>query len=185
MKRVDWTWLTGFAIGVVLLTLGSVLYAKFRPEPAPPGIHLPATPAPEIKREETVPVQVAVPLQVYKPTGKKKLKLPQPVVDDPKQHVVASTRTANDERAHTVTTTLDTSTGKFSTVDRAEPPPWLAVSAKRHYGAYIGALNGEQALAITARQEVLRIRGMKVEGIAIGVLGQDEQVGFVGVGASW
>lgn len=186
MSRVDWTWLTGFAIGVILLTLGTVIYSYLKPAPAPPGIHLPATPAPELKRETTVTVPVAAPVQVYRPEVKKKLKLAPEVQADPKQHVVASTRTpVGDERAHTVTTTLNTATGTFSTVDRAEPLPWLAVSTRSHFGAYIGALNGEQAIALTARQEVLRIRGLKVEGIAIGVLSQEEQVGFVGVGASW
>jgi hypothetical protein len=185
MTRAYWSALAAFAAVVIILTLGVVTYFNFKPAPAPPGTHLPATPAPELKKETTVPVQVAGPVQVYKPAAKAKLKLSPEVQDDPNQHVVASTRTANDDRQHTVTTTLDTSTGRFTTVDRAEPPPWLAVSTRQHYGAYIGALNGEQAIAITARQEVLRVRGMKVEGIAIGAMSQDERFAFVGVGASW
>lgn len=172
-----------FAIGVGIAV---VLVIAFSQPDAPSGTHMPATPAPEVKRETTVPVQVAEPVWVFKPEVKKKLKLAPKVQADPKQHVVASTRTANDERRHTVTTTLDTSTGKFTTVDRAEPHPWLEVSTKRHFGAYIGAINGsEQAIALTARQEVLRVRGVRVEGVALGVLGQEERIGFIGIGASW
>ena len=89
---------------------------------------------------------------------------------------LTSTKTPNNERKHTVTTTIDTLTGEFTTYDRAEPLPWLAVSTRSHFGAYIGALNGEQALAVTARQEVIRIKGVKVEGIAIGAAGQADRV---------
>lgn len=180
MNRYVVAALTLFAV------IGAVaLYARFKPAPMPPGVHLPATPAPELKREQTIPVQVAEPIQVYKPAVKKKLKLPPAVQADPEQHVVASTKTANDERQHTVTTTLDTRTGEFTTYDRVEPLPWLAVSTRSHFGAYIGAMNGEQALAVTARQEVLRIKGLRVEGVAIGAVSQSERFTFVGVGASW
>lgn len=181
MKRDALTTLAMYlaATGVV------VLYFVFKPTPMPPGVHLPATQAPELKRETTVPLQVTEPVQVYKPAVKKKLELPAHVQADPVQHVVASTKTPNDERQHTITTTLDTRTGEFTTYDRVEPLPWVAVSTRSHFGAYIGAMNGEQALAVTARQEVLRIKGLKVEGVAIGVLSQSERVTFVGVGVSW
>jgi len=174
-----------FLLGAVAAVALVVAFFYFKPDPAPPGIHMPATPAPELKREETIPVLVAEPIQVYKPAVKKKLKLPPAVQADAEQHVVASTRTANDERRHTVTTVLDTGTGKFSTYDRAEPLPWLEVSSRRRFGAYIGALNGEQAIAVTATQEALRIKGVRVEGVAIGVVSQSDQMGFVGVGLSW
>ena len=175
-----WPHLLAAVLGVVL----AAVYITFKPEPMPPGIQLPATPAPELKREETVPVATDS-VRVYKPAVKQKLHLPAHVQADTQQHVVASTRTPNDDRPHTVTTTLDTSTGEFTTYDRAEPLPWLAVSTRQHFGVYVGALNGEQALAVTARQEVLRVKGLKVEGIAIGALSQTERAAFVGVGASW
>lgn len=171
-------------LAVVLGVAMAVLYVAFKPEPMPPGIQLPATPAPELKREETVPVATDS-VRVYKPAVKAKLKLPAHVQADAQQHVVASTRTPNDDRPHTVTTTLNTATGEFTSYDRAEPLPWLTVSTRQHFGAYVGALNGEQAIAVTARQEVLRVKGLKVEGIAFGAMSQTERMAFVGVGASW
>ena len=97
----------------------------------------------------------------------------------------ASSKTANDGRQHTITTMGDDQTGQVTTYDRIEPLPWLAINTSRHYGAYIGALDGQQAIAVTARQEALRIKGVSVEAIAIAAMSQSERMGFVGVGVSW
>lgn len=169
----------------VIIAIATGTYFYFKPEPAPTNVHLPAKPAPQVARETTVPVVIDKPVQVYRPDVKRKLKLPDAVQADPAQHVVASSRTVPDERPHTITTVLDTSTGEFTTLDRAEPLPWIEISARRHYGAYIGALNSEQAIAVTARHEALRIKGVKVEGIAIGAISETERFTFVGVGFSW
>lgn len=176
-----WPHLLAAALGIAF----AAAYIAFKPVPAPPGIHMPATPAPEVAKVELEPLIIDIPLKVYKPAAKKKLKLPDHIQADAKQHVVASTRTAPDERPHTVTTVLDSGTGEFHTYDRVDQLPWLEVSTRRHFGAYIGAMNGEQAIAVTARQEALRIKGMKVEAIAIGAMSQAERLGFVGVGVSW
>jgi len=170
------------AIALVLfVTFGAVvLYFHFKLDPAPPGIRLPATPAPELKREKTIPVQVAEPIQVYKPAVKAKLKLPPAVQADSKQHVVASTKTANDERQHTVTTTLDTSTGQFETYDRAEPLPWVAVSTKSQVGLFYGLRGRDQIIRLQGQQELLQIKAVRVGAIA--TLDSDGET-FVGVGA--
>ncbi len=161
--------------------IGAVaLYFYFKPAPMPSGVHMPATPAQELKREKTVPVQVAGPIQVYKPATKKKLKLPAQIQDDPEQHVVASTRTPNDEREHTVTTVLDASTGKFETYDRAEPLPWLAVSTKSQVGMYYGLKRGEHVIRLEGQQELLQIKAVRVGAVA--TLDSDGET-FVGVGA--
>lgn len=157
-----------------------LLYFTFKPDPAPPGIHLPATPAPELKREETIPVLVAEPIQVYKPAVKAKLKLPPAVQADARQHVVASTRTPNDERRHTVTTVLDTGTGRFATYDRAEALPWLAVSTKTEVGLFYGLRGGDQIIRLQGQQELLQVKAVRVGAIA--TLDSDGET-FVGVGA--
>lgn len=56
--------LAALLLALSLLSGAVVLYFHFKPAPMPPGIHLPATQAPELKREETIPVQVAEPIQV-------------------------------------------------------------------------------------------------------------------------
>lgn len=168
------------ALGVFLAFGATALYFHFKPDPAPPGIHMPATPAPELKREETIPVQVAEPIRVYKPAVKKKLKLPPAVQADAGQHVVASTKTANDERQHTVTTTLNTSTGEFTSYDRAEPLPWLAVNTKSQVGIYYGLKRGEQITRLEGRQELLQIKAVHIGATA--TLDSDGET-FVGIGA--
>lgn len=167
---------------VALLVYGVVWYNRL-PD-VPPGVTVEAKPAPELKGLVAVPLAIDL-VKVFPSEAKQKLKLPAHVQADATQHVVASIRTPADERPHTVTTTLDTSTGEFSSYDRAEPLPWLAISTRRHFGAYVGAMNGEQAIAITARQEALRIKGVSVEGVAFVGISQSERFSFVGVGASW
>lgn len=174
-----------YLIAAVLIAVGVYVAMWISAKPVmPPGVHLPATPAKELRGVNTEPLIIDF-VKVYPPKVKKQLKLPADVQADERKHVVASTKTTNDERQHTVTTLLDKTTGEFTTYDRVEPLPWVAVSTRRHYGAYIGAMNGEQALAVTARQEMLRVKALKVEAVAIGLLSQSEQVVFAGVGASW
>lgn len=174
--------LIGGLVGIILALLAA--YFTFRPDTAPTGAHMEATPAPELRKEETVDVVVAPPIKVYKPQVKEKLNLPDVVKDDPRKHVVASTRTPADERAHTVTTLLDESTGKFVTYDRAEPPPWVAVNTRSEVGVYYGLKRGEQVIRLEGRQTVLQVKAVHVGAVAsadIGTVGSVDT--FVGVGA--
>ena len=171
----------------VLIAVGTGLYFYFKPEPAPVGVHLPAKPAPQVARETTVPVVVDKPIQVYRPEVKQKLKLPDAVQANPAQHVVASSRTAPDERPHTITTVLDTSTGEFTTLDRAEPLPWIAVSTKTEIGAFYGVKNGAPAFRVLAQQELLRVKALHLGAVASADMVRGEVDTFVGVGvwARW
>lgn len=171
----------------VLIAIGTGLYFYFKPEPAPTNVHLPAKPAPQVTRETTVPVVVAKPIKVYRPEVKRKLKLPAPVQADPEQHVVASSRTVPDERPHTITTTLDTRTGEFTTLDRAEPLQWIAVSTKTEIGAFYGVKNGEPAFRVQAQQELLRVKALHVGAVASADVVRGDVETYVGVGvwARW
>ena len=165
---------------VLAAGLGISLYFHFRPVPMPPGIHMPASPAPELKREETVPVLVAEPVQVYRPAVKKKLKLSKAIVDDAAQHVVASSKTANDERQHTITTTLDTTTGQFTSYDRVEPLPWGAVNTKTEIGLFYGLRGGEPIARLQGQQTLLQIKAVRLGATA--TLDSDGET-FIGIGA--
>lgn len=180
MTRAYWAALAGFAAGVVLLVLAASVYFAFKPAPAPPGVHMPATPAPEVAKETTIPVHVAAPVQVYKPVVKKKLNLPAHVQADTEQHVVASSKTANDERQHTITTTLDTTTGQFTSYDRAEPLPWIAVNTKTQVGLFYGLKDGEPVARLQAQQEFLQVKALHFG--AVGSVDSDGSY-FVGAGA--
>lgn len=168
------------ALGVSLGLGIAALYLHFKPVPAPVGVTLDAKPAPELKKESTVPVIVAAPIQVYRPAVKKKLTLPAHVQADTNTHVVASSKTANDERQHTITTTLDTTTGQFATHDRTDPLPWVSVNTKSEVGVFYGIKDGDQVLRLQARQELLQVKAVHV-----GVTSTIDSDGsyFVGAGA--
>lgn len=171
------------ALTLAAVVAALLLYFHFKPDPAPPGIHMPATPAPELKRETTVPIAVATPIQVYKPAAKIKLKLPPAVVADTRQHVIASTKTANDERQHTVTTVIDASTGESVTYDRVDPLPWMAVNTKSEVGVYYGLKNGSQAIRIEGKQELLQIKAVHLGATVSADMYDGRMDTFVGVGA--
>lgn len=158
-------------------------YLYFLPEPAPTAAHLEARPAPEVAREPREPVPVTAPLQVYKPAAKKKLKLPTEIQQAPQKRVAASTLTANDERAHTVTTVLDTSTGIFTSYDRAEPRPWLAPATRTEVGVFYGLRDGGRVIRIQGQQELLQVKALRLGAIASVDVGSGGVDSFIGVGA--
>lgn len=173
------------AIGnvVLLAALGVGMYFYFKPQPAPVGVHLPAKVAPEIARVATEPVELKQPLKVYKKAAKAKLKLPDYIQKDEAQHVVAASKTANDERRHTVTTLVDSNTGEVTTLDRVDPLPWLAVNTKSEVGIFYGVKRGAQAIRIQGQQEFLQIKAVHVGVIASADVMPSGVDTFVGVGA--
>ena len=183
MTRTYWTGLTGFAAGVVLLTLGVIAFYYLKPEPEVVGTTTEAKQAPELKKAETLPMHIEL-IKVFKPEVKAKLKnkLPQSVVNDPGKRVVASSKVGGDDKPHTVTTLLDQSTGQFTTYDHIEPLPWLAVKTYTHIGAYYGLKNGEQAVRIQAQQEMLQIKTLHIEAVASIDIGAGKPDSFIGVG---
>ena len=172
----------------LLLAVGLVaviaLYFYMKPAPMPPGVHVESTPAPEVANVPTERVEIAPPIQVYKPAAKKKLHLPEPVQQDAAQHVIASSKTANDERQHTVTTVIDSATGNTTTYDRVEPLPWIAVSTKSQVGLFYGYRGGEQVVRLQGQQEILQIKAMRVGAVA--TVDSDGET-FIGAGlwARW
>lgn len=171
------------AVAVVMAASAVAAYFYFKPVPAPPGVHIEAPPSPVVEDVGQHDVTVTH-VHVYKPAAKTELELPAAVVDNPKIHVVAATKTPNDERQHTITTTLDSETGKFTTYDRVEPLPWIGVTTKSEVGAYLGLKDGEAAVRIEGRQEFLQIKSVRIG--AIGSVDVTQSAGvdsFVGIGA--
>jgi hypothetical protein len=159
------------------------MYFHFKPEPAPTGVHIEARPAPEVAKVDTVPLPLDKPLKVYKPAAKKKLALPESVQADPDKHVVASTKTADDGRTHTVTTVIDAGTGETTTYDRADPLPWVAVKTTSQVGAFYGLKNGYTAFRIEGQQEVLQIKAVHLGAVASVDIYNGQTDTFAGVGA--
>lgn len=171
------------ALAVTLAVLLAVMWWNFSPHPAPVSTQVIATPSKAVSRVGTE--ILTMPVKVYKPEAKKRLNLPKSLQMDSSQHVASATKVVADDHPHTISTLINDKTGEVTTYDTREPLPLFAVSSSRHYGAYIGALDGQQAIAVMARQEALHIKGVTVEGIAIGAMSQSERIGFVGVGISW
>lgn len=172
-----------WALAGMAVALAVALFFAFKPVPAPVGVHVEARPAPEVAKVETERVAIAPPVRVYKPAAKKKLALPESVQADPVKHVIASTKTANDERQHTVTTVIDTSTGDSITYDRVDPLPWVAVNTKSEVGLYYGLKNGAQAVRIEGKQELFQIKTLHVGAMASADMYDGRVDTFVGVGA--
>jgi hypothetical protein len=128
-------------------------------------------------------VVIAKPLKAYKPAVKRSLDLPASIVNNDSQHVVASSKTANDERPHTITTVIDQHSGEVQTFDRADPLPWMAVNTKSEVGVYYGIKGGEQAIRIEGRQELLQVKALHFGAIANADVMRSGTDGFVGVGA--
>jgi hypothetical protein len=171
------------AAAVILAASAVFAYFHFKPVPAPPGVHIEAPPSPVVEDVGQHDVTVTH-VHVYKPEAKIELALPAAVVSNTQAHVVASTLTPNDERQHTITTMLDSGTGKFTTYDRVEPLPWISVTTKSEVGAYLGLKNGEPAIRIEGRQEILQIKAVRIG--AIGNVDAAQSAGvdsFIGVGA--
>lgn len=172
----------GLIIVVSCVLLFIIGYLYLLPTPVPPGITTEATPAKELKKVETIPIIIDF-VKVYPAVVKTKLKLPTAVQQSSNQHVVASTKVKADGKPHTITTVLDTVTKEFTTYDRVDPIPWLAVSNTTHLSAYYGIKNGNETLRLMAQQELLRIKSMNLEAIVSVDIGSGKPDTFIGVGA--
>lgn len=171
-------------IAAAVIAVLAIAYFALRPTPAPVGTHVEAAPAPAIARVKTEKVEVAAPITVYKPEAKKKLNLPKPIQQDPGQQVVASTKVGGDDRPHTVTTLLDTRTGEFTTLDRADPLPWVSVKSRTELGAFYGIKDGRDTVRIQARHDFLQVKALNVSAQASADFAGGDVDSFVGVGVS-
>lgn len=142
-----------------------------------------ATPSKEVAKQEVVNIPIKS-VDVYKSgkTIKKKLNLPQPVVDDTKAEVLASSKIPSGERAHTVSTVINTDTGKSETYVRTDPLPWLAYENRGEIGLYYGIKSGERVTRLQARQDFIQAKTLHVG--VVGSIDSDRQ-SFVGVGVAY
>ncbi len=116
---------------------------------------------------------------------KRKLTLPQAVVDNDKESVLTSSKIPSGERAHTVTTVINTDTGASETYVRTDPLPWVAYESRGEVGMYYGYKGAQQAIRLQARQDFIQVKALH-----IGVIGSvDVSAGkpdfFAGVGVSY
>lgn len=172
-------------IAVVAAVLAGLYWAYAwytQPPEIPAGITVEATVAEEVKHE--APVEIIKPPQVkaYKAAVKRSLKLPENITNDKEQHVIASSKTANDERPHTITTVINQHTGEVQTFDRADPLPWFDVKTKSEIGVFYGMKSGEPTVRIEGRQELLQVKAVHMGATASADMTRAGADGFIGVG---
>lgn len=181
--RVNLKWRERGLWLLALLAACLLWWLSPRAPDAPVGQHVIATPAPQVQTIERVVERPKI-VYVYPDTAKEKLKLPEAIRTDRAEKVVASTRVSPDERPHTVTTTLNLESGQFTTLDRAEPLPWLRQDSSGEAGILYGFKNGAPAARLEARQNLIAVKVARVG--LVGTLDQDgDWYAGVGVWLRW
>jgi hypothetical protein len=171
---------------LVLLAFGWLLQMiMVRPEIV--GQTVVATPAAEVAGTPKVGVPIKAPVAVYRttPALKKNLALPQQVIDDQRESVLASSKIAAGEHGKTVTTVINTETGKSETYVRTDPLPWLAFESRGEVGVYYGIKNGQQAVRIAARQDFVQVKALHLGVIGSVDLAAGRPDYFAGVGVAY
>lgn len=163
----------GIALAVVLL------WPQAKPAV---GVSAPLPPAKEVRAVEKV-VEVPKLVYVYPPKVKDKLDLPADVAKDPDKSVTATGKLDAEERPYTMTAVLDLKTGESAVYARPDPLPWLAPNTTSEVGVFAGYKDGEQAIRIEGRQELLRVKALHVGAVGSADITPGDIDGFVGVGA--
>lgn len=176
------------AIGaaLALLIVGGLYLYLNRPAPtaAPAAVAVPAAVAPEVKKAPRVSVTLPVPVKAYAPGVKGTLKLPESIVRDENQHVIAAARVRADDHPQTVTTVIDAATGEAKSYVKEESLPWLALDTHGEAGIYAGLKNGERAARLEVRQGLVQVKAVHFGAVAsldhplAGPIKSDYFVGF-------
>lgn len=161
---IQWQYRLAIAATLAAL-LAAGMWWHFRPRPAP--VSMPVIAKVSSAVSGVVRQTVTMPVKVYRPEAKKKLRLPQAVQNDASQHVAASSTVKPDDHPHTVSTVIDDKTGEVTTYDVREALPWLAVDthgeAGMGYGMKFTPGKGFGPVArIVARQNLLDIKAATV-----------------------
>lgn len=180
-----------FFIGLVIFVAIFLLYQN-RPAPTagPNETAVVAQVAPQLKLAPTIEVVTKKPIKGYAAPIKSKLRLPDEVIADQNQTVIAASRVRATDRPQTVTTVLDSETGETKTYVKQEPLPWLAFNTRGDLGIYGGIKNGQPTARLQVRQELLQVKAVHIGGIASfdqplsGPVRADYFVG-VGIWGSW
>lgn len=171
-------------LGAILLTLLTFfIWDKLTPEPAPVGQWVAATPSKVLADVPKVTIQPKS-LKVYAPAAKKKLKLPDAIMQDDNQYVIASTTLKHDYHPQTVTTIVDSVTGESTTVTRREVYPWLAAEHTGEVRLDYGVKRTGRVGRLTLREDVLQVKAAHIGATATLDSDGDAFVGL-GLGMRW
>ena len=129
--------------------------------------------------QEITPAKVVV----RAPVAKEKLKLPADVKRDESIYVLDSVSLPKDTHGHTITTVIDSDTGKVATYDNREPLPW--VSGEKSGGVRFDyGIKSNTGLVgrLSLKEDLFQVKLLRA-----GVNGSVDTDGqfFIGAGAEW
>jgi hypothetical protein len=153
-----------FILIIAVAVFGYMWWQKIS-EPAPVGVAVEAKPSKVLNQTptEVVPVTSVV---AYKPVAKAKLRLPKPVQDNAAAVVTSATTVSSDFRPHTITTVLDTQTGKTTAYDTRMELPLLAINVRGEAGiGYFQTRDGAVA-RLSIRQGLASVKAVRIVGEA-------------------
>ena len=150
-------------LAVAAIAFGYLYWQKLTAA-APVGEAVAAKSAALIAKDQTEVVQVASGVIAYKAPAKAKLRLPKVVQDNPTAVVTSATTVVSDFRPHTVTTVLDTQTGKTAAFDTQMELPWVATNVRGEAGiGYFRTQDGAVA-RLSIRQGLISTKAVRLVG---------------------
>jgi hypothetical protein len=188
-KQRAWIVIAFIVLSLIAVGMAGALYhilTKPKPEGSESVI---AKPAPAVSRAPTefVPVKSGK-VQVKKGDSKKNLKLPAEIQADDKKQVIAAVQAPGSLRPQTISTVLDTETGKSESFIKTDPYPWFAWEprgeAKLAYGFKFDAKQHQpkQVGRLQLGYDMVRVKALTV-GVT-GTLDSDRDA-FIGVGLTY
>lgn len=179
----------GFFLFILVAILVALVLHNFNQSSMNPpvGKHVAAIPAPPVKDIPKVALKPkSGSVRIYASRAKIKLDLPAEIAKDDNQQVIESTQVKADDHPQTVTTIINAETGETQTLVRRDPLPWLAWDYRGSIGAYAGIKNGEPAVRVEAKQNLIQLKAVHVGVVAsLDQRASGQQDYFVGVGAEY
>lgn len=180
-------WLIGGLMLLLLVLAAYIVYdVLLAPRPVG-GDSVIATPAPALRLAPIVAVPIKAPVKTFQGKTKKNLKLPEKVIADEKQQVIAASQVKSKLRPQSVSTVIDTETGAVETYVKDDPYPWFAVETrgevKAAYGYKYSHLTGTSAPIVRMQ---LSYDALRIKALTAGVMAtvDTDRDAFVGVGLS-
>jgi hypothetical protein len=126
------------ALAGIIIALLAAAWTFWPREKVQVGVSAPLPPAKEAKGEPKTPIHPKA-VNAYPDKVKAKLSLPDAVVKDPAQKLIGTGRLDAEDRAYTLSTTLDTQTGEAQLYARPDPLPWIGPGKRGAVGIAYGA----------------------------------------------
>lgn len=161
--------------------LGTLALVAWWSWPTPPAltpkISAPLPPAKETSNTPPAPIEVRV-VYVYPKAVKEKLDLPPAVQAQDSKQVTATGKLDAEERPYTLTSVLDTETGKSEIFARPDQQPLFGITKTGEVGVNYGISDEGAKWRLSAKQDFLRIGAAR-----IGIAGNLDQGGdwFAGI----